>query len=189
MGLFNKSKNHTKQNNNGLIESYKVVYKGGLPDYPKPKVSALVFQMFTDRFEIHPTNAAKWFSDLIIPFEQVNSLKIAERQVGTAEGILGGLNSRQLNQANNIHINFIYKDQDLLLRLEMLTGVTVMGQAKKCKELEDRLSTNGIRQKFSTDQSGQPDDIANKLSKLGKLREKGLLTDEEFKSAKNLLLD
>jgi hypothetical protein len=40
-------------------------------------------------------------------------------------------------------------DQEILLGLEMLTGVTVMGPATKCREVEDRLRTLGVREKFA----------------------------------------
>jgi hypothetical protein len=33
----------------------------------------------------------------------------------------------------------------------MLTGVTVMGQAKKCQEFEDRLRSHHIRERFGGD--------------------------------------
>ena len=190
MGLFTKKTDEVTESDKDEkpIESYKVTYRGGHPDYPRAKVGAIEFQVFLDRFELKPKMATKWFSPLVIPFKDVGDLKIVERQVGTAEGILGGLNSRQLNQANNIHISFSHKGQEILLRLEMLTGVTVMGQAKKCKELEDRLNTNGIRQKFSASQPIQSYDVVEQLNKLSELHAKGSLTDEEFKDAKERIL-
>jgi len=190
MGLFSKKIRESENNNTEQpIESYKVTYRGGLLEYPKAKTGSIIFQIFPDRFELHPTIATKWFSPLVIPYSYTSDLQIVQRQVGTAEGILGGLNSRQLNQANNIHISFTLKGQDVILRLEMLTGVTVMGQAKKCKELEDRLNTNGIRQKFAKVKSVQSDaNIAEQLSKLDELHNNGSLTDIEFTDAKNRLL-
>ena len=73
----------------------------------------------------------------------------------------------------------------------MLTGVTVMGQAVKCRELEDRLRTNNIRQKFmkpSQPQSSSTGNVADQIQKLSELRKSGALTDEEFASAKSKLL-
>ena len=107
------------------------------------------------------------------------------------EGILGGLDSRQLNQANNIQIQ--YDDSDgttILIRLEMLTGFTVMRQAAKCRELEDRLSVNSIRSKFKPREgaSNKAAGIPELLEKLASLMEKGILTQEEFDQKKKELL-
>ena len=192
MGLFGKSKEEKNQNNEGLIVTYTVVYKGGHPEYPKAKVSGLKFSIFDDRFEIQPTNAAKWFTGLVIPYNQIKGLRIVERQVSTAEGLLGGINSRQLNQPNNINIEYLLDGQTIILRLEMLSGITVMGQAGKCRELEDRLNTNNIRQKFmkdSTKNQGSSENVVDQIRKLSELRDSGILTEEEFTNAKSKLLN
>lgn len=191
MGLF--SKKSEKYTGEKPIEAYKVVYKGGHPNYTKAKVGALLFEMFPDRFELKPTNATKWFSPLTIPYIKIADLKIVERQVGTAEGILGGLNSRQLNQANNIHISFTQNGQPIVLRLEMLTGVTVMGQAKKCLEFEDRLRTHGIREKFvaaqtSTAKQSVAVDNTQQISKYAALFKQGAITEAEYNAKKRQLL-
>jgi hypothetical protein len=202
MGLFSKKSNKVadEKNDEKPIETYKVTYRGGHPDYAKAKVNALLLDMFPDRFELRPTNAVKWFSPLTLPYDKITDLKIVERQVGTAEGILGGLNSRQLNQANNIHISYSYDGQPIVLRLEMLTGVTVMGQAKKCREFEDRLTTHRIREKFATARAPQTPasnasersastDSAHEIKKYAILHQRGILTDEEFQAKKKQLLD
>jgi hypothetical protein len=122
---------------------------GGHPEYPKAKHGKIAFKVFEDHFELIPTmGTKKWFRGLVIPYDRVLDLQIVQRQVGTVEGILGGLDSRQLNQANNIHISYeADSDEMVLLRLEMLSGITVMGQAKKCQEFEDRLRAHHIREK------------------------------------------
>jgi hypothetical protein len=180
----------------GLIESYSVIYKGGHPDYPKEKAGSITFNVFPDRFEFLPTiGTQKWFNGLVIPFDKTHSLEIVERQVGTIEGILGGLNSRQLNQRNNIHITY-QRDQDreILLRLEMLSGISVMGQAKKCQEFLDRLRTHGIFDKFrsrpraASGPNATTFDIPTQIEKLAALREKGIITEEEFTRKKADLL-
>ena len=177
------------------LETYKVVYKGGHPDYPKSKVAAILFHIYGDRFEFVPTNASKWWAPLTILYERVTNLEIADRRVSTIEGVLGGLDSRQLNQKNNIHITYESGQETIVLRWEMLSGVTVMGQAKKCQELEDRLRNLGVRNKFkSSDDSSVPSpsgdrDPMEQLKKLGELRDAGLLTPEEFESKKAQLLD
>ena len=175
-----------------LIEKYSVTYLGGHPAYPKSKLGKITFQLFDDRFEFHPTIGTKdWFDALTIPYSDTHDLEIVQRQVGTLEGIFGGLDSRQLNQANNIHIQ--YDDSDgttILIRLEMLTGFTVMGQAGKCRELEDRLSVNSIRSKFKPKEgaSQNASGIPELLEKLASLMEKGILTQEEFDQKKKELL-
>lgn len=174
--------------------SYKMNYRGGHPDYPKPKVSGLSFGIYPDRFELQPTNAAKkWFRGLSIPYSQVRDVQIVARNVGTAEALLGGLNSRQLNQDNNIHIAYDADGHSIVLRLEMLTGVSVMGQAKKCRELEDRLRNLGIREKFSSatptaSAVSSTGGILDQIATLASLRSEGILSDDEFEAKKTELL-
>jgi hypothetical protein len=60
-----------------------------------------------------------------IPYMAISAVEIADRTVTTFEGLAGGLNSRQLNQKNNIHVSFLGADGPTVLRFEMLTGVTV----------------------------------------------------------------
>jgi hypothetical protein len=180
----------------GLIESYSVVYKGGHPDYPKEKAGMIEFKIFSDRFEFVPTFGTKrWFKGLVILFEKTSSLKIVERQVGTLEGIFGGVNSRQLNQPNNIHITYqLDGEMEVLLRLEMISGITVMGAAKKCQELVDRLNNNNVFEKFrpKPSSSGQPGpvsfDIPTQIGKLADLRDRQIISQQEFDQKKTDLL-
>lgn len=147
VGLFGKKK---EDNGPKPLEKYQVIYKGGLPEYSKSKASGINFLLFEDRLQFTPTMGSKsWFSELTIPYSNINDITIESRIVGTAEALLGGLDSRQLDHKNNIHIKFTYSGRPTILRLEMLTGVTVMGQAAKCKEFEDRLLVHGIREKFA----------------------------------------
>ena len=145
-----------------------------------------------DRFELHPTIGSEgWFESLTIPYSDTHDLEIVQRQVGTVEGLLGGLDSRQLNQANNIHIK--YADSDgttILIRLEMLTDFTVMGQSAKCRELEDWLRVNSIRSKSKPKEGASINaaGIPELLEKLASLMEKGILTQEEFDQKKKELL-
>lgn len=190
MGLFGK-----KEEEEGLIESYGVVYKGGHPEYPKEKAGKIEFKVFEDRFEFLPTmSTKKWFKGLTIPHNRVLDLQIVQRQVGTVEGILGGLDSRQLNQPNNIHISYESDSgEKVVLRLEMLSGITVMGQAKKCQEFEDRLRTHHIREKFCSvqDEAAQEkpgEDIPAQIEKLAALRDKGIISQQEFDTKKADLL-
>ena len=187
LGEFSK-----KEESPRLVEEYSVRYLGGHPAYAKSKIGKITFQLFDDRFEFHPTIGTKdWFDALTIPYSDTHDLEIVQRQVGTVEGILGGLDSRQLNQANNIQIQ--YDDSDgttILIRLEMLTGFTVMRQAAKCRELADRLSVNSIRSKFKSKEgaSNNAAGVPELLEKLASLMEKGILTQEEFDQKKKELL-
>ena len=106
-----------------------------------------------------------------------------------------------MNQANNIHITLARDGVELILRLEMLSAVTVMGQAEKCRELMDRLRTNGILQRIeagaaaaadptpaATASPTQPDDIPARLRELAALHDEGILTPEEYETKKADLL-
>lgn len=130
------------------LATYTVVYRGGLPGLPKAKAGGIKLQVFNDRFELTAKrfSSDKFWTDLTIPFSSVEDFTIADRNVSTFEAIAGGLNSRQLNRANNIHIKFTNEDGlELILRLEMLSGVAVPAQAKKCAELLDLLRVNNIK--------------------------------------------
>jgi hypothetical protein len=174
------------------LESYDVTYKGGLRDLPKSKVGKLKMEVHPDRFKFLPTIASKKFwPELEIPYNTISDLEIVDRTVNTFEGLAGGLNSRQLNQKNNIHITYAGAEGDTLLRLEMLAGVTVMGQAKKCNELEDRLRNFRVRDQFvaSTPVAASAGSgLSEELNKLASLKASGVLTEEEFVSAKARLL-
>lgn len=185
-----------------MVARYDVVYKGGLPEYPSSKMGKIHMEILPDRFNFVPTIGTKWFAGLAIPFNAITDLQIVQRQVNSFEGIVGGLGSRQLNQLNNIHISFYNNDGcRLVLRLEMLSGFTVMGQAVKCREFEDRLRTAGIRDHFynapatstviqvaAAAQATATNEIPAQIEKLAQLRDKGLLTAMEFDAKKTELL-
>ena len=175
------------------IENYQVVYRGGLIEYPKQKAGGIRLLMLTDRFQLLPTLGTKsWFSELQIPYLKVVAVQIVQRTVSTLEGILGGLDSRQLNQANNIHLTFRgTSGEELLLRLEMVSGLTVMGQASKCLEFMDRLKSHKILDQFEEVQmkTGQSStNIPEQIEKIAALFAKGILTIEEFNRKKSELL-
>lgn len=183
-----------------------MVYRGGIASLPKAKSGGIEMHVTAESFEFEPTaGSRKWWEPLSIRFGDIEKVEIVDRQVSTGEALLGGLQSRQLNQANNIHI--MYRDQDektQLLRLEMVTGVSVMGQARKCREFEDMLRVNGIPSRFrgssaAASESPPPVDqevpermqaaeVAEQIRAVGALRDEGLLTAEEFESKKSELL-
>ena len=175
------------------LEHYSVTYLGGLAQYPKQKIGGIDFLVTTDAFHLRPSMSSKWFEGLVIPYSAVAAFDIVERQVSSMEGLLGGVNSRQLNQANNIHIEFIAGGRDLILRLEMLSGITVMGQAGKCRELMDRLRVHGVLGRFGgraapANPAAVDADIPAQITKLAGLRDQGILTNEEFDAKKTELL-
>lgn len=174
------------------LKMYGVIYLGGHPSYPDKKHGEISFSVMNDCFNLQPTfGTKKWFVGLIIPYNNISKLEIVERTVSTAEGILGGINSRQLNQANNIHITYTDENgKEVLLRLEMLSGISVMGQAIKCKELIDFLKINGILDKFRvlSEEKILTNDIPTQIKKLAELKDMGILTENEFNSKKSELL-
>jgi len=139
------------------METYKVTYRGGHPDLPKSKAGGVRLLLTPEAFVLNPTiGSEKFWKALTIPYADVNSVQIVARVVSTFESLAGGLNSRQLNQDNNIHIDYaLGSGNRVLLRLEMLSGVTVMGQAKRCREFEDRLRALGITGKFKQAAAGR----------------------------------
>jgi hypothetical protein len=196
MGLFSKRSPEEES----ALEVYKVVYKGGHPDLPKAKTGEIRLLLTPEEFQLHPTiGSQKFWNRLDIPYHDVIDLQIVARQVSTLEAVVGGLDSRQLNQDNNIHIVCVDgSGNQLTLRFEMLTGITVQGQAKKCRELEDRLGNLGIRNKFRGTPAppaappGGPSgsgDVADQIAKLASLRDQGILSEHEFETKKAQLLD
>ena len=80
---------------------------------------------------------------------------------------------------------------ELMTRVEMLTGVSVYGQAQKCRELLDLLRENKILGRLNKDTSkpaAPADDPLEQLKKLNALKEAGILSDEEFNAKKAELL-
>jgi hypothetical protein len=72
----------------------------------------------------------------------------------------------------------------------MLTGVTIYNQAAKCKELIDLLRREDIldRLKKSNAPESKADDPLTQLEKLSKLKDAGILSEEEFNAKKADLL-
>lgn len=191
MGLFGGKKEE------GLLETYGVTYLGGLPEYRKAKAGKIDLKIFRDRFEFHPTMATGWFKKTVIPYDTVTDVQLADRQVSTVEAMLGGLDSRHLNQKNNIHVHYKGASGEYVLRVEMLSGITVMAQAGKCREFEDLLRTHGIRDRWAKRPeppplphaaSSSPPDIVSRLQQLAELKSAGHITQDEFDAAKLRLL-
>ena len=183
-----------KQPLEGAIIRYEVIYLGGLPEYPKAKHgSAIGLNVMSDEFVFTKTGTSKdWFSEYRIPYSRISNLTIEKRTISNTEMLLGGGNDPNQQQENNICIAFEAEDgTELMLRVEMLTGVTIYGQATKCREFMDVLRQNNIlkmfKQKDTNTAPAQPDVLAQ-IEKLAGLNAAGILSEEEFSQKKAELL-
>lgn len=186
----------------GALVRYQVIYKGGFPMKPQKKTDSTTIglNVMEDSFVFKPELLAKqqWFGEnnLVVPYDRVTKIEIVKRQVSMSEYMMSGNgNSKSLEQLNNIHITYINEsDIETVLRVEMLTGTTVFAQAEKCNELMDLLRERQILNKFrgenNTSQAGASGgtDIMEQIEKLAALKEKGILSEEEFNAKKTELL-
>lgn len=184
----------------GCIARYQVIYLGGFPMKPQKKSDALAigFNIMEDRFIFKPEYLAKtqWFGEenFEVPYSRVTKFEIVKRQVSTTEFILSSSgDTKSLEQENNIEITYTDDEgTELVLRVEMLTGTTIYAQAAKCRELLDLLREKKILNQLNKSSapengSGQPD-VLEQLEKLSVLKEKGILSEEEFLAKKEELL-
>lgn len=201
--LVNEKMEQSKQSKlpqeGGLIW-YEIMYKGGHPDFllGKKKSPYIVLDIMPDRFSfLAKPQSENWFTGVEIPYNRVVSLEIVERVISNAEMLLSSSgNNSDLRQKNVIEIKYFDEaDNEYVVRNEMLTGTTVMGQAKVCQEMMDLFRTKGIMKQFkgtenshSSNASGG-DDVLSQIEKLAKLKEQGILTEEEFANKKAVLLE
>ncbi len=194
----NRENKELKQALEGSIIRYEVIYIGGLPEYPKTKHgNAIGLNIMPDRFSFTKTGTSKdWFQDFDILYDTISDIHIEKRTISTAEMLLGGGNDANQQQENNICITFEQEEKELMLRVEMLTGTTIYAQAAKCREFLDILRQNGILKQIqnktnernsNNDNSGT--DILKQIEKLASLKESGIITEEEFKQKKAVLLE
>lgn len=191
-----KEKNEDNAPMEGAIAKYEVIYIGGLSEYSGKPGGGIGLNIMPDCFYLKKGYVSKkWFNDFSIPYENIKKLEIVERTVSNAEWLLASSSSdmKSMEQKNNIEITYTNgSNPDVVLRLEMLTGVSIYGQAGKCREFMDILRQNGILDKFQNEQSsnnnGTNDDIPTQIKKLAELRENGILDDEEFAQKKADLL-
>lgn len=179
----------------GSIARYEFTYIAGLDDIPKAKSGAWGMNVMNDMFSFRVTSTTKdWLYDLDIPYDDITDIRIEKRTISNAEMLLGGGSDANQEQENVVVIEYNDKDKrKATLRIEMLTGVTIFNQAAKCKELFDLLRKNDILDRLKKNEggakvSGNGDDILGQIEKLAKLKEAGVLTDEEFASKKADLL-
>lgn len=193
--------NEAKAPVEGAIIRYEVVYKGGFPKKPQKKSDAVWFglNIMQDSFIFKPELQAKrdWFGDenFVIPYDKVTKFEIVKRQVSMTEAMMSSNgDTKSLEQLNNINISYLDDEgAEQMARVEMLTGTTVYGQAAKCQELVDLLREKKILSRLNkekrenTQSSG--DDVLTQIEKLASLKEKGLLSEEEFNQKKAVLLE
>ena len=181
-----------REDESSISKKYTVLYLGGLPHHPK-KVYNVFLSLTENSFQLKAKFAKDEDINTEILYSKVVDFEIAQRQVSTFEGLLGGLDSRQLDKANNIHITFVNQDSaKLTLRLEMITGITVMGQAIECTKLVDFIKVNKIFDLFAKqeqiDSSSESENVVSQIEKLSSLHKQGILTDKEYSSKKTELL-
>lgn len=177
----------------GALERYEFTYISGLDDIPKAKAGAWGMNVMKDMFSFRVTSGTKsWLYDLDIPYDDITDIRIEKRTISNTEVFLGAGNDPNQQQENVIVIEYNDKDnRKATLRIEMLTGVTIYNQAAKCKELFDLLRRNDILDRLKKSEGGNKsggDDVLAQIEKLSKLKEAGVLTEEEFNSKKADLL-
>lgn len=186
----------------GGLKRYEVTYRGGHPEFllQKKQSPYIVMDIMPDRFSFLPKgNSEDWFTGFEIMYEDIISLEIVERTISSTEFFISGDNNNSdLRQKNVIQITYLDAEGDeYVVRNEMLTGTTVMGQARVCLEMLDFLRVNKILKKFRGNQEQQTqqpqsssvnDNILESIEKLSKLKDAGILSDEEFVAKKKELL-
>lgn len=183
----------------GALLRYQVVSLGGFPRKPEKKTASnsFGFNVMEDRFVFKPeVYTREWFGEenFEIPYEKVTNFEIVKRQVSSTEAMLSSNgDTKSLEQLNNIEITHINDNGfEVVTRSEVLTGTTVYGQAEKCRELLDLLREKGILNKLKKEVapvSGGGDDVLAQIEKLSSLKEKGILSEEEFAQKKTALLE
>ena len=124
-------------------------------------------------------------------------MEIVERTISNTEMLLSsGNNNSDLRQKNVMEIKYLDEAGDeYVVRNEMLTGFTVMGQAKVCQEMLDLLRTKGIMKQFKgtgnnqSNNASSGEDVLKQIEKLATLKESGIITEEEFNQKKAVLLE
>lgn len=183
----------------GGLQRYEVTYRGGHPEYPMSKeinkYPYIIMDVMPDRFSFLPKELSKpWFPGFELPYSQIVSIEIVERTISTTESLLGsGSDNTDLRQKNVIEITYVDEnDDEYVMRNEMLSGITVMGQARVCLEMMDLLRGNKIlklfRGKQETVSLAPQVDTTEQLKKFKDLLDCGVITQEEFESKKKQLL-
>ena len=179
----------------GALARYEFTYKGGLEDIPKAKSGAWGMNIMPDGFAFRVTNTTKdWLYDYDIAYDQISDIRIEKRSISNAEWLLGAGNDANQQQENVVVIEYTDSDgKKQTLRVEMLTGVTIFKQAANCKELMDLLRRNDILDRIQgggakKSSGNSSDDVISQIEKLAALKDKGILSEEEFTAKKTELM-
>ena len=187
MWLFGK-----KDTVGGCLKSYSVTYLGEDLDSPNRNNGKIILNIMLDCFYLRPTaGSQKWFKELKIPYNSISKFEITPQTVSTADILPDVVNLSQPNPSHNIQITYTDDSgKKIELRLEMLTGITAAGQAQKCNEMMNFIKVNGILDQFnlSPKKDAAANDIPSQIESLAKLKEKGILTEDEFNKKKTELL-
>lgn len=191
---YNDKAKEAKAPIEGTIKRYGVIYLGGLQQHTKKQSGEIGFNILPESFYLKPTTTSQdWFEDMVIPYSKVQKFEIVTRQLSNTELLLTD-DARGLEQDNNIHITYLDDEgNETVLRLEMLTGITVAGQAGKCREMMDLLRQNKIlkllnKEEKATISSTSAESIPDQLIKLNELKNAGILSEDEFNAKKTELL-
>lgn len=179
----------------GAIARYEFTYHGGLEDVPKPKAGAWGMNIMPDMFSFRVTITTKdWLYDLDIPYDTISDIRIEKRTISNAEMWLGAGNDANQQQENVVVIEYTDKNnRKQTLRVEMLTGTTIYNQAAKCKEFMALLRRENILDRIHAGSAdgcngNNAGDVLAQIEKLSKLKDAGILSEEEFAVKKAELL-
>lgn len=191
----NEESKELKKTLDGALARYEFTYISGF-DGVKKKSGAWGMNVMPDSFAFRVTMTTKdWLFDYDIPYTSISDIRIEKRSISTAEVFLGGSDNANQQQENVIVIEYVDAEgRKQTLRIEMLTGVTIYNQAAKCTELMDLLRKNDIldlikKNTDSGDKGGNGgNDVLAQIEKLADLKEKGILSEEEFAAKKAELI-
>lgn len=200
MQAHKEQANEAKKPLDGSLKWYEVIYGGGLPGMPD-KVSSgkgtIGMNVMPDSFYFKPlVRAQEWFSDLEIPYDSIKKFELVNRQVSTAESLMAQSAADAAALATKNTMAITYDDasgEEIYLKMEMLTGLTVNGQAAKCEELMTFLRSQKILSRLNKEDSGAGAAAAaispaEEIKKFKALLDDGIISQEEFDAKKKQLL-
>ena len=179
----------------GAYIRYEVTYISGVESIPKAKSGAIGLNVMPDMFSFRVTYTTKdWFTDIDIPYDNITDIRIEKRTITTAEVFLGAGNDANQQQENNIVIEYTDEEnKKRTLRTEMLTGVTIFNQAAKCREFMDLLRQKDILERIEAKKNNGKSlgsiDVLDQIEKLSKLKDSGIISEEEFDKKKTEFLE
>lgn len=194
-----KEQNDARKKENAPLEGafikYKVIYLGGLEGLTK-SIYNIGLNIMEDRFVLKPDHASLGKIDTIeIPYVTIEELRIVERTLSTAELLLTN-DAKGLVQENNIEIRYMdaTTSHEIVLRLEMLTGLTPASQAGSCREMMDLLRQKRILKLIGDNTKEVSEQAASTsylddLAKLAELKNQGIITEEEFQLQKQKIMN